>query len=597
MNKANYDILRQLIDDPTMTQRELSTTCAYSLGKVNKSLFELKQLGYLNEDLSVTEKTLKELESKKPKNAVILAAGYGLRMIPLNLDMPKGLLRVKGETLIERLINQLREVGVQEIVIVVGHLKEAYSFLMDDEDITLIVNRGYSSKNNLHSLYRALPYLGNSYIVPCDLRFKNNPFSTKELYSWYGMTAQPKNNSLIRVNSKGELQRIKNSEIGQTMVGVSYLLSEDLGWILPNMEKLVESEKYDHVFWEESFVIEKDQRLWAKVFDKDEVFEFTSLKDLQFWQDDEDDFGNPAIEMITSLLKVSPSEIEEIRPMESGMTNRSFLFTCRGERYIMRVPGEGTEMLIDRTKEKAVYSVLEQAGLSKELVYIDEKSGYKLTRMLPRVRVCDPKNIDDITRCMKLLKDFHDKKLVVDHYFDVYEQLEYYEKLWGGVPSVYRDYPIIKARIYELKEFIEDHVDRQTLCHIDAVPDNFLFYREGDDENEALTMIDWEYAAMQDPHIDLAMFSIYSTYSQQEIDRIIDLYFDGQCRSATRIKIYAYVSLCGLLWSNWCEYKRLLGVDFGQYALEQYRYAKIYYQKVIESVTYQKWKKRKEGEA
>ena len=90
-------------------------------------------------------------------------------------------------------------------------------------------------------------------------------------------------------------------------------------------------------------------------------------------------------------------------------------------------------------------------------------------------------------------------------------------------------------------------------------------------------MIDWEYAGMADPHIDIAMFAIYSFYNKEQIDHLIDLYFDYHCTEDNRIKIYCYVAACGFLWSNWCEYKNLLGVDFGEYSLRQYRYAKDYY--------------------
>ena len=48
-----------------------------------------------------------------------------------------------------------------------------------------------------------------------------------------------------------------------------------------------------------------------------------------------------------------------------------------------------------------------------------------------------------------------------------------------------------------------------------------------------------------------------------------------------RKKIYAYISVCGLLWSNWCEFKRNLGVEFGEYAIRQYRFAKDYYQYLV----------------
>lgn len=129
--------------------------------------------------------------------------------------------------------------------------------------------------------------------------------------------------------------------------------------------------------------------------------------------------------------------------------------------------------------------------------------------------------------------------------------------------------------MYDLKEYIDSHVEEKILTHIDAVPDNFLF-TEGKD-GEELRLIDWEYAGMQDPHVDIAMFCIYSLYDRQQVDELIQVYFQGDCPEETRIKIYCYIAACGLLWSNWCEYKRHLGVEFGEYSLRQYRYAKDYY--------------------
>jgi thiamine kinase-like enzyme len=70
-------------------------------------------------------------------------------------------------------------------------------------------------------------------------------------------------------------------------------------------------------------------------------------------------------------------------------------------------------------------------------------------------------------------------------------------------------------------------------------------------------------------------------YDKEQVDRLIDIYFDGQCERMTRAKIYAYISACGLLWSNWCEFKRNLGVEFGEYSLRQYRFAKDYYRFAI----------------
>ena len=37
---------------------------------------------------------------------------------------------------------------------------------------------------------------------------------------------------------------------------------------------------------------------------------------------------------------------------------------------------------------------------------------------------------------------------------------------------------------------------------------------------EEIRLIDWEYAAMQDPHLDIAMFAIYSMYNKKQIENL-----------------------------------------------------------------------------
>ena len=71
---------------------------------------------------------------------------------------------------------------------------------------------------------------------------------------------------------------------------------------------------------------------------------------------------------------------------------------------------------------------------------------------------------------------------------------------------------------------------------------------------------------------------IYSLYDKRQIDRLINLYFEGECPHNIHKKIYCYIAACGLLWSNWCEYKAILGVKFGEYSQRQYDYAREYYQ-------------------
>ena len=82
------------------------------------------------------------------RNAVIMAAGMSTRFVPLSLEKPKALLKVRGEVLIERQIRQLQEAGVQEIIIVVGYLKEQFSYLMQKYGVILVENPVYQTRNN-----------------------------------------------------------------------------------------------------------------------------------------------------------------------------------------------------------------------------------------------------------------------------------------------------------------------------------------------------------------------------------------------------------------------------------------------------------------
>ena len=80
---------------------------------------------YIEDSGSVTEKVKILYRRRKPRQAIILAAGFGMRMVPINTEMPKGFLEVYGEPLIERIIKQLHEVVIKEIYVVVGFMKNA----------------------------------------------------------------------------------------------------------------------------------------------------------------------------------------------------------------------------------------------------------------------------------------------------------------------------------------------------------------------------------------------------------------------------------------------------------------------------------------
>ena len=565
MNRQDWDILLALRTKPYTTQRELSEDTGYSLGIVNRCLQNLTAAGYLDDRRELMEAAEALLAENAPKNAVILAAGFGMRMVPISMESPKALVEVKGQRLIDRLIGQLHEAGITDITVVVGFMKEKFEYLMDTYGVKLTVNPDYAGKNNLHSLLLAKKKLGNTYIVPCDIWCRENPFRRHELYSWYMVSDSEDPDSTVRVNRKQELTLTQG---GNKMIGISYLLPDRAKQVADNLTALAADSENDEAFWEDALL---DKSIHARVVSGGDVVEINTYEQLRELDSGSVQLNTDAITTIAKAMDVKPEQITDITVLKKGMTNRSFLFTCKGKKYIMRIPGEGTDQLINRREEAAVYQKLDGKGICDDIAYINPENGYKITAFLEGARVCDPDDVMDLTRCMEKLRAFHNQGLQVEHIFDIFGQIEFYESLWNGTPSVYDDYKTTKENVFSLVPYIEKHKLPYVLTHIDAVPDNFLFV--GDD----IRLIDWEYAGMQDPHVDIAMFCIYSLYEREQVERLIDLYFPEGCKKTDRIKIYCYIAACGLLWSNWCEYKRLLGVEFGEYSLRQYRYAKDYY--------------------
>ena len=578
MNVQELDILNAIRKNPKVNQREIANQSGYSLGFVNRVVKELQEEKWLSPTGELSKKAKTFIKENQPQRAIILAAGFGMRMVPINTEIPKGLMEVKGEVLIERMIRHLHEVGITDIQIVVGFMKERYEYLIDEFQVKLVVNSEYQVKNNLHSLSKVKSSLDKTYIIPCDIWSEENPFSDFEPYSWYMVTNEQSIESTVRVNRKRELVMIDETEEGNQMIGLCYVMGEEAKLVQEKLQEFAKKPSYDHEFWECTL---QDKNKWiipSKVVDSEQIIEINTYEQLREIDGNSANLQTDAISIIQDCFNVEVDEIKNITVLKKGMTNRSFLFECQSQKYIMRIPGEGTDHLINRKEEADVYQALENRQICDDVLYMNPDNGYKITAYLEDATNCDAENWNEVEACMTKLREFHELNLTVDHRFDIFGQINFYESLWNGEKSYFKDYETTKAAIFELKKWIDTLEKNETLVHIDAVPDNFLFTKDG------IRIIDWEYAGMQDPHVDIAMFCIYSLYSREQVNHLIDLYFKGDVSPIIRTKIYAYIASAGLLWSNWCEYKRSLGIDFGEYSLCQYRYAKEYSKLVLSTL-------------
>ncbi|SEQ57368.1 Thiamine kinase [Lachnospiraceae bacterium NE2001] len=283
------------------------------------------------------------------------------------------------------------------------------------------------------------------------------------------------------------------------------------------------------------------------------------------------------LNVICDVMNVDESEISNIERLTSGMTNKGYVFTYKDERYIIRIPGVGTDKMVNRTQEASVYSTIDGLGFSDDIIYINPENGIKVSKFLEDTHVCDPFNDHDVILSLKTLCRLHSMKLKVDYHWDTYREFDLYDSMWQGQPSIFSDYEEIKNEILGLRGFIEENVEENILTHVDPNHTNNLI--TNDPKNPKAYLIDWEFASMYDPHIDLVCFAIFAFYDRERMEWYIDKYFEirnQECSYDTRTKIYAYIATYGLLWTSWAEAKRIEGQDLTDYAKVQYKYAKDY---------------------
>ena len=378
MTKKEFLLLFEIKKNGLSSYRDLNKKTGVSIGLISKIIKNFKEEEYIY-DGKITEKGIKKLSPYKVDNAIIMAAGMSTRFVPLSLEMPKGLLKVKNEVLVERQIEQLQQAGISDIVIILGYKKEAFFYLENKYDgIKFIINPEYNIKNNTHSLYLAKNYLRNSYICSSDNYFVENPFNEYEFESFYsGVNVNEKTNEWYMIpDSKKNIAKVeKSGNKGIVMLGHAYWNEE----FSDSMAKILDEDysvgNYYQSLWEEILIdnVKKLPKMKIKEYPVNMIFEFDSLEELREFDDVYvNNTGSKILDNIINVLKCKEEDVINFKKINEGLTNTSFSFVVNGKKYVYRHPGEGTEEIISRKHEKMALELAKKNEIDPTYIYMNE---------------------------------------------------------------------------------------------------------------------------------------------------------------------------------------------------------------------------------
>ena len=512
------------------------------------------------------------------KNAIILAAGKSKNFAPFTYEKPKGLFKIRNEILIERQIEQLIDANIKEIILVVGHMKEKYFYLQEKYNIKIISNNKFDKIGNLYSLYEARKYLNNTFICAVDHYYIDNPFIDNNIdnKSYRACIYQKAGFKDFGVIFNDE-NIITNVHIGgknmNIMTGHAYFNTKFSKKIKKLMEKEIFDFRVDNLYWEEFYLKHiKKLSLKAKIYQLNSIIEFDDIEDLcKFDLEFFNNLDSQIIKNIVDTIKCQPNQIKDIKVINAGLTNISFSFCVNNIYYIYRHPGSTSGNLINRETEIVAQKIAKDIGVDKSLIHIDAK-GWKLSYLIKDLVKFDILDNDEILkRAISYIKRIHNSKFSnnIKIFDNVKEGLRLIDiaSLTKGNLSFEFKYLIDKVKkLYQLS--LNDQYTKtikKVLCHNDTYTPNYLL-----DKNNQLYLIDWEYAGLNYPINDIACIISRGYYNQEQIDKMLYIFYDRELTKDESRHSLTYIVLCAFYWFCWGLYKGSVGDDDSFFFLPAY---------------------------
>lgn len=253
----------------------------------------------------------------KVDNAVIMAAGTASRFAPLSYERPKALIEVKGEVLIERQIRQLREAGIEQIVLVVGYKKEQFAYLQEKFGVILVENNDYLTRNNNASIWVAREYLGNTYICSSDNYFSENPFESEVDEAYYAAVYADGETKewCMTEDAQGYIDRVTvGGRDAWYMLGHTFWSEEFSRRFLAVLEAIYEEPATADKLWESIFMEHLDTlKMQIRRYDENVIFEFDTLDELRVFDDTYvNDTRSCILKSIAETLACREADIVEV---------------------------------------------------------------------------------------------------------------------------------------------------------------------------------------------------------------------------------------------------------------------------------------------
>ena len=277
-----------------------------------------------------------------------------------------------------------------------------------------------------------------------------------------------------------------------------------------------------------------------------------------------------------------------VQPLNGGLTNTNYRVDVDGTLYVVRIPGQSTELLsINRAYEYYNTLAAAETGVGARIVhYLPVESAAESVMVLEFIhgptmssaRLRQPKQIARIARSTRAL---HAGRPFVNA-FNMFRTMDFYlnivQRQAIRIPDGYMEYVPIARRI-------EAALNARPLplvpCNNDLLAENFI------DDGKILRLVDYEYSGNNDPCFELGNICNENDFAPEQFEQLCAAYF-GQASPSKVARMWLYYCMSNIGWVLWGSIQNsisALDFDFWEWTLTKWRKA----QTQVDSPEFGQW--------
>ena len=265
------------------------------------------------------------------------------------------------------------------------------------------------------------------------------------------------------------------------------------------------------------------------------------------------------IHCLCELFKTKKENINPIKQLFGGMSNKVYLVEIDNKLYTYRIPGFNSHLFVDRKEELKAIKIGNELGITSDTIYFSYDTGVKVSKYIDGIVLTEINCFDYLVEIADTLKMLHNMEVKNIKKYGLLERLDKYESYNDKIEPLY-----FINKDFWIQEYNEKFKETKLVfCHGDAQRSNFV---KGENR---LYLFDYEYSSLNDPYYDIASFG---NVSFDDSVQLLKIYLGYNPRNEELAKLMFYRIYQTLQWYQVAKYKHVIGLgkdlklDFEQIA-------------------------------